>query len=193
MVAAGRAGTLQLASIDHLRRRHPHRDRRPPGGAGARLARGDLARGAAAGAACRSPCRPARAASAAVGVAVGRASPVNRLRHRPGPRAADDPTGPLSLLLASTSARPIDLLTRSGIAFRAIAPGIDERPPVPLGPLRFVAWAARAKAEAVAAKAAGRVVVGAHPAGVPPGPGFWKAQGGAAGARLLRAPSGQDP
>src|SRR5207245_2397700 len=51
MVAAGRAGTLQLASIDHLRRRHPHRDRRPPGGAGARLARGDLACGAAAGAA----------------------------------------------------------------------------------------------------------------------------------------------
>src|SRR2546428_5158352 len=178
MVAAGRAGTLQLASIDHLRRRHPHRDRRPPGGAGARLARGDLARGAAAGAPCRSPCRPTRAASAAVGVAVGGPSPVNRLRHRPRPRAAGDPTSPLTILLASTSARRIDILTRSGIAFRAIAPGIDERPPVPLRPLRFVAWAARAKAEAVAAKAAGPGVLAAGNPGGPPCRVLGKPQGG---------------
>jgi len=97
----------------------------------------------------------------------------------------------LTILLASTSARRIDILTRSGIAFRAIAPGIDERPPVPLGPLRFVAWAARAKAEAVAAKAAGRVVVAADTEVVLHGRIFGKPKDGAEAAAFLRALSGK--
>jgi septum formation protein len=65
------------------------------------------------------------------------------------------------IVLASSSPRRIEILKRSGIAFRSVAPGIDERPPAPLGPLRFVAWAAAAKANAVARRAPGAVVVAA--------------------------------
>ena len=65
------------------------------------------------------------------------------------------------IVLASASPRRIEILTRSGLAFRVVAPGIDERPPTPLGPLRFVAWAAAAKASAVARRAPGAVVVAA--------------------------------
>jgi nucleoside triphosphate pyrophosphatase len=64
-------------------------------------------------------------------------------------------------VLASSSARRIDILTRSGIAFRAVPPGIEERPPVPLGPLAYVAWAAAEKANAVARRMPGVVVVAA--------------------------------
>jgi septum formation protein len=53
------------------------------------------------------------------------------------------------------------MLERSGIVFRAVAPGVDERPPAPLGPLRFVAWAAAEKAGAVARRLPGAVVVAA--------------------------------
>ena len=65
------------------------------------------------------------------------------------------------IVLASSSPRRIDILTRSGVAFRAVAPGIDERPPAPLGPLRHVAWAAAAKARAVASRTQGAIVVAA--------------------------------
>jgi septum formation protein len=65
------------------------------------------------------------------------------------------------IVLASTSPRRIDLLTQSGVLFRAVAPGIDERPPAPLGPLRYVAWAAAAKAHAVARRTPGAIVVAA--------------------------------
>jgi septum formation protein len=68
---------------------------------------------------------------------------------------------PLTLILASSSPRRADILTRSGVAFRAIHPGIDEQPPAPLGPLRYVAWAAAAKANAVARRAPGALVVAA--------------------------------
>jgi septum formation protein len=97
----------------------------------------------------------------------------------------------LTILLASTSARRIDILTRAGIPFRALAPGIDERPPVQLGPLRFVAWAARAKAEAVAARAADRVVVAADTEVVLHGRIFGKPKDGAEAAAFLRALSGK--
>jgi septum formation protein len=53
------------------------------------------------------------------------------------------------------------MLTRAGVAFRVVASGIDERPPAPLGPLRYVAWAAAAKASAVASRVPGAVVVAA--------------------------------
>jgi septum formation protein len=65
------------------------------------------------------------------------------------------------IVLASTSPRRIDLLTRSGVMFQAVAPGIDERPPAPLGPLRYVAWAAAAKAHAVAGRMPGAIVIAA--------------------------------
>jgi septum formation protein len=65
------------------------------------------------------------------------------------------------VILASTSPRRIEILNRSGIAFEVVAPGIDEQPPEPLGPLRFVAWAAEAKANAVARRVPGAVVVAA--------------------------------
>jgi septum formation protein len=97
----------------------------------------------------------------------------------------------LTIVLASTSARRIDILIRSGIPFRALAPGIDERPPVPLGPLRFVAWAARAKAEAVAAMSAGHVVVAADTEVVLHGRIFGKPKDGAEAAAFLRALSGK--
>lgn len=97
----------------------------------------------------------------------------------------------MTIVLASTSARRIDILTRSGIPFRALAPGIDERPPLPLGPLRFVAWAARAKAEAVSARAAGQVVVAADTEVVLHGRIFGKPTDGAQAAAFLRALSGQ--
>ena len=97
----------------------------------------------------------------------------------------------MTIVLASTSARRIDILTRSGIPFRALAPGIDERPPVPLGPLRFVAWAARAKAEAVSARAAGDVVIAADTEVVLRGRIFGKPTDGAEAAAFLRALSGK--
>src|ERR1700736_1694504 len=65
------------------------------------------------------------------------------------------------VILASTSPRRIEILKRSGIPFEVVPPGIDERPPAPLGPLRFVAWAAEAKASAVARRVPGAVVVAA--------------------------------
>jgi len=65
------------------------------------------------------------------------------------------------IVLASTSPRRIDILTQAGVVFRAVAPEIEERPPAPLGPLRYVAWAAAAKANAVASRAPGAIVVAA--------------------------------
>jgi septum formation protein len=97
----------------------------------------------------------------------------------------------LTILLATSSPRRIDILTRSGIPFEAVASGIDERPPEPLGPLRFVAWAAAAKAEAVAAKAARRVVVAADTEVVLHGRVFGKPEDRAEAAAFLRILSGK--
>jgi septum formation protein len=97
----------------------------------------------------------------------------------------------LTILLATSSPRRIEILTRSGIPFRAMASGVDERPPMPLGPLRFVAWAAAAKAEAVARKAAARVVVAADTEVVLHGRIFGKPKDRAEAAAFLRALSGK--
>jgi septum formation protein len=97
----------------------------------------------------------------------------------------------LTILLATTSPRRIEILTRSGISFRAVAPGIDERPPTPLGPLRFVAWAARAKADAVARKAPGRVIAAADTEVVLHGRIFGKPKDRAEARAFLRALSGK--
>ena len=97
----------------------------------------------------------------------------------------------MRILLASSSPRRIELLTRSGIPFEAVASGIEERPPRPLGPLRFVTWAARAKAQAVAAGSPGRVVVAADTEVVLHGRIFGKPKDGAEAADFLRALSGK--
>ena len=62
---------------------------------------------------------------------------------------------------------------------------------MPLGSLRFVAWAARAKAEAVAGRATGRVVVGADTVVVLHGRIFGKPRDRAEAAAFLRALSGK--
>jgi septum formation protein len=95
------------------------------------------------------------------------------------------------LLLATSSPRRIEILTRSGLPFEAVASGIDERPLRPLGPLRFVTWAARAKAEAVAAKAPGRIVVAADTEVVLHGRIFGKPKDRAQAAEFLHALSGR--
>jgi septum formation protein len=97
----------------------------------------------------------------------------------------------LTILLATSSPRRIEILTRSGIPFEAVASGIDERPPRPLGPLGFVTWAARAKAEAVAAKAPGRIVVAADTEVVLHGRIFGKPKDRAQAAEFLHALSGR--
>jgi nucleoside triphosphate pyrophosphatase len=95
------------------------------------------------------------------------------------------------LVLASSSPRRIEILSRWKIAFVAVAPGIDELPPVPLGPLRYVAWAAEAKAEAVAARMPGAVVVGADTEVVLRGRVFGKPDDNGQAAEFLRALSGR--
>jgi len=97
----------------------------------------------------------------------------------------------LRLVLASSSPRRIEMLTRWKIPFDAVEPGIDERPPAPLGPRRFVAWAAAAKAEAVAAKMPGAVVVGADTVVVLRGRVFGKPHDREQAAQFLRALSGR--
>jgi len=77
------------------------------------------------------------------------------------------------------------------VPFRAVTPGIDERLPAPLGPLRFVAWAAAAKAEAVAARIPGAVVVGADTVVVLRGRVFGKPHDREQAAEFLRALSGR--
>jgi septum formation protein len=95
------------------------------------------------------------------------------------------------LVLASSSPRRIEILSRWEIPFRAVTPGIDERPPTPLGPLRYVAWAAAAKAEAVAARAPGALVIGADTEVVLRGRIFGKPPDREHAAEFLRALSGR--
>lgn len=72
---------------------------------------------------------------------------------------------PLSLVLASTSRYRAALLARLGVAFEVAAPGVDERAFddrwAEWGPERYALAVARAKAEAVAARMPGKVVLGA--------------------------------
>jgi septum formation protein len=95
------------------------------------------------------------------------------------------------LVLASSSPRRIEILTRWKIPFRAVPSGVDERPPSPLGPLRYVAWAAAAKAEAVAARMPGAVVIGADTEVVLHGRVFGKPRDLAQAEEFLRALSGR--
>jgi len=83
------------------------------------------------------------------------------------------------------------MLTRWKIPFYAVTPGIDENPPKPLGPLRYVAWAAAAKAEAVAARIPGALVVGADTEVVLHGRVFGKPRDAEQAGDFLRALSGR--
>lgn len=95
------------------------------------------------------------------------------------------------IVLASTSPRRIEILAESGIAFRAVAPGVDERPPEPLGPLRYVAWAAAAKAHAVASRVPGTIVVAADTEVVLKGRIYGKPGDDRQAADFLRSLSGR--
>jgi septum formation protein len=95
------------------------------------------------------------------------------------------------LVLASTSPRRVDLLTAAGVPFQVVAPGVDERPPRPLGALRYVAWAAAAKAESVARRMPAAVVIGADTAVVRQGRVFGKPKDAREAAAFLRALSGE--
>ena len=65
------------------------------------------------------------------------------------------------LVLASASPRRMALMRQAGLSFEVVPSEVDERPRAPLGPLRYVAWAARAKAEAVAVHRPSAIVIGA--------------------------------
>jgi septum formation protein len=98
---------------------------------------------------------------------------------------------PPTLILASSSPRRAEILTRSGVRFRAVHPRVDERPPTPLGPLRYVAWAAALKASAVARRAPGAVVVGADTEVVRQGRIYGKPDDRKEAAAFLRSLSGK--
>ena len=97
----------------------------------------------------------------------------------------------LTLILASSSPRRAEILTRSGVRFRALHPRIDERPPAPLGPLRYVAWAAATKASAVAKRAPGALVVAADTEVVRQGRTYGKPDDRKEAAAFLRSLSGK--
>jgi nucleoside triphosphate pyrophosphatase len=96
-----------------------------------------------------------------------------------------------ALVLASASPRRQEILTHHGIPFQVVVSGVDERPPTRLGPLRHVAWAAAAKAEAVARRRRDAVVVAADTEVVLQGRIFGKAMDGREAAAFLRALSGR--
>jgi septum formation protein len=95
------------------------------------------------------------------------------------------------IVLASTSPRRVEILAAAGIDFRVVAPGVDERPPRPLGALRYVAWAAAAKAEAVARRMPAAVVIAADTAVVCDGRVFGKPRDRREAEGFLRALSGR--
>ncbi|HET9847875.1 MAG TPA: nucleoside triphosphate pyrophosphatase [Candidatus Dormibacteraeota bacterium] len=94
-------------------------------------------------------------------------------------------------MLASGSPRRIAMLRQAGLEFRAVTSGIDERPAKRLGPLKFVAWAAAAKAEAVAARMPGAIVIGADTEVVLDGRIFGKPIDSRQAREFLRALNGR--
>jgi septum formation protein len=96
-----------------------------------------------------------------------------------------------TMVLASASPRRREILTQHGIPFRVVVSGVEERPPTPLGPLRYVAWAAAAKAEAVARGAPAEVVIAADTEVVLDARILGKPRDNAEAAAFLRALSGK--
>lgn len=97
----------------------------------------------------------------------------------------------MTLVLASRSPRRRELLRAAGISFAVVPSGIEERPPRRLGALRYVAWAAAAKAEAVARGRRGAVVIGADTEVVLKGRIFGKPRDAQQAAAFLRTLSGR--
>ena len=95
------------------------------------------------------------------------------------------------LVLASSSPRRMEVLSRSGLRFDVVRPGIDEVPPVPMPPIRYVQWAAEAKARAVAKRVRNALVVGADTEVVLDGKVFGKPMDRLHARRMLRALSGR--
>jgi septum formation protein len=94
-------------------------------------------------------------------------------------------------VLASASPQREKILRDAGIAFRVVPSGIDERPPRTLGPLKYVEWAARLKAETVARRHPRAVVIGADTEVVLRGRIFGKPPNRRQAAGFLRALSGR--
>ncbi|HEY9287186.1 MAG TPA: Maf family protein [Candidatus Dormibacteraeota bacterium] len=97
----------------------------------------------------------------------------------------------MKIVLASASPRRIEILRAAGLRFAVVPSGIDERPPRRLGALRYIQWAARAKAEAVAAGDPMAVVIAADTEVVLRGRIFGKPRDRREAAGFLRALSGR--
>ena len=95
------------------------------------------------------------------------------------------------IVLASASPRRIAILRRAGLDVRVIPSGIDEKPSQKLGALKFVAWAAAAKAKAVSARVPEAVVIGADTEVVLEGRIFGKPRDMREARDFLRALSGR--
>jgi septum formation protein len=96
-----------------------------------------------------------------------------------------------ALILASASPRRIQILAASGVRFRTVPAGIDERPPSPLPPSRLAQWAAGAKAAAVASRFPDATVIGADTVVALDGRAYGKPANHTAAAAMLRALSGR--
>ncbi|WP_300620930.1 Maf family nucleotide pyrophosphatase [Dokdonella sp.] len=97
------------------------------------------------------------------------------------------------LVLASTSPYRRELLSRLGLPFLAVAPGVDESPLPDEAPRALALRLARAKAEAVAARRPGTLVIGSdqvaeldgHALGKPGTPAAAEAQLAACSGRCV--------
>ena len=107
----------------------------------------------------------------------------NRRRHNL-PRAT-------RLVLASSSPRRMEVLSSIGLRFDVVRPGIDEVPPSPMPPVRYVQWAAESKARAVAKRVRDALVIGADTEVVLDGQVFGKPLDRPHARRMLRALSGR--
>jgi septum formation protein len=95
------------------------------------------------------------------------------------------------LILASASPRRQQLLGSSGMPFSAVPAGIDERPPLPLSPLRLALWAAEAKARAVALRFPDAVILAADTVVALDGRAYGKPGDAAEARETLAALSGR--
>lgn len=85
----------------------------------------------------------------------------------------------------------MEVLSRIGLRFDVVRPGIDEVPPAPMPPLRYVQWAAESKARTVAKRVRNALVIGADTEVVLDGQVFGKPLDPPDARRMLRALSGR--